>query len=73
VVAWAFDPANRLRIPVTGPDRSPQQRINEGCHQTDGVGVTTLDELFETGTGDERGPCLPAFVPQTNGDNQVFC
>ncbi|MGO9857757.1 MAG: hypothetical protein ACLPYY_22290 [Acidimicrobiales bacterium] len=51
---------------MTGPDRSAQEPIDERRHQIDGIGVTARYEPFKAGTGDERGPCLLALVPQTD-------
>ena len=51
---------------MTGPDRSAQERIDERRHQIDGIGIAARYELFKAGTGNERGPCLLALVPQTD-------
>ena len=54
-----------MRIPVVGLDRSAQDRINERCHEIDGVGVTARYEFLKAGTRDERKPLLLAIVPQS--------
>ena len=54
-----------MRIPVTGLDRSAQERIDERRHQIDGIGVTARYEPLQAGAGDERRPRLLALVPQT--------